>query len=64
MKEWIAVHENEVGGKVKAMRSDNGGEYVDAFLETWLREHGIKHETIPARSPQSNGVAERMNRTL
>ena len=64
LKEWIAVHENEVGGKVKAMRSDNGGEYVDASLETWLREHGIKHQTIPARSPQSNGVAERMNRTL
>ena len=30
MKEWIAVHENEVGGEVKAMRSDNGGEYVAA----------------------------------
>ena len=26
MKEWIAVHENEVGKKVKKMRSDNGGE--------------------------------------
>ena len=39
-------------------------EYVDAFLETWLKEHGIKHRTISARSPQSNGVAERINRTL
>ena len=64
LKEWIAVHENEVGRKVKAMRSDNGGEYIDESLETWLREHGISHQTIPARSPQSNGVAERMNRTL
>ena len=33
LKEWIAVHENEVGGKVKAMRSDNGGEFVNASLE-------------------------------
>ena len=64
LKEWIAVHENEVGKKVKVMRSDNGGEYIDASLETWLKEHGIQHQTIPARSPQSNGVAERMNRTL
>ena len=64
LKEWIAVHENEVCGKVKAMRSDNGGEYVDASLETYLREHGIKHQTIPARSPQSNGVAKRMNGKL
>ena len=64
LKEWIAVRENEVGKRVKVMRSDNGGEYVDASLETWLKEHGIMHQTIPARSPQSNGVAERMNRTL
>ena len=33
MKEWIAVHENEVGKRVKKMRSDNGGEYVDAAFE-------------------------------
>ena len=25
MKEWIAVHETEVGKRVKKMRSDNGG---------------------------------------
>ena len=64
LKEWISVHENEVGKRVKTMRSDNGGEYIDASLETWLKAHGITHQTIPARSPQSNGVAERMNRTL
>ena len=49
---------------MKKLRSDNGGKYVDAGLEQWLKEHGILHQTIPARSPQSNGVAERMNRTL
>ena len=64
LKEWIAVHENEVGKKIKRMRSDNGGEYIDAAFEKWLREHGIVHQTIPARSPQSNGVCERMNRTI
>ena len=64
LKEWITVNENQVGKKVKKLRSDNGGEYIDAGLEQWLKEHGILHQTIPARSPQSNGVAERMNRTL
>ena len=63
MKEWIAVRENELEKKVKMMRSDNGGEYIDATFEKWLKEHGILHQTIPARSPQSNGVSERMNRT-
>lgn len=64
LKDWITVHENQVGKKVKAIRSDNGGEFIDEELEIWLRGHGIEHQTIPARSPQSNGVAERMNRTL
>ena len=64
LKQWIAVNENQSGKKVKKLRSDNGGEYIDGDLETWLKEHGILHQTIPARSPQSNGIAERMNRTL
>lgn len=54
----------EVGRRLKAMRSDNGEEYVDASLETWLRDHGIWHQKTPIRSPQSNGVAKRMNGTL
>ena len=64
LKEWISINENQSGKKVKKLRSDNGGEYIDEELGRWLREHGILHQTIPARSPQSNGVAERMNRTL
>ena len=43
LKEWIAVHENEVGRKIKAVRSDSRGEYVDASFETWLKEHGIQY---------------------
>ena len=40
------------------------GEYIDVAFEKWLRKHGIVHQTIPARSPQSNGACERMNRTI
>ena len=61
MKEWIVVHENESRKRVKKVISDNGGEYVNAAFEKWVREHGIVHQTIPARSPQRNGVCERMN---
>ena len=57
LKQWIALRENEVGRRVKVMRSDNGGEYIDGSLETWLKEHGITHQIIPARSPLSNGAA-------
>ena len=31
---------------------------------SYLGEHGIKQESTAAYSPQQNGVAERLNRTL
>ena len=45
------------------MRSDRGGEYVSP-LGTYCEQYGIIHEVTPPYSPQSNGVAERKNRTL
>lgn len=45
------------------IRSDRGGEYVQPFSE-FCAKHGIIHEVTPPYSPQSNGVAERKNRTL
>eukprot|EP00253_Pinus_taeda_P024327 PITA_24327 len=33
-------------------------------FEQYLRQHGIKHQTIVPYNPQQNGVAERMNRTI
>ena len=64
LKEWKALAENECGEKLGRFRTDNGGEFCSLALSTWLKEKGVKHETTPPRTPQSNGVAERMNRTL
>ncbi|KAL6315855.1 hypothetical protein AAG906_012191 [Vitis piasezkii] len=45
-------------------RSDNGGEYIDGGFSEYCAAQGIRMEkTIPG-TPQQNGVAERMNRTL
>ena len=30
----------------------------------YLQQHGIQHQTTITYTPQQNGVAERMNRTL
>ena len=51
-----------MGKKVKSMRSDKGGKSFDGSLEIWLRGHGIEHQKILARSPQSNDVEKRRNR--
>ena len=45
------------------IRSDRGGEYVTPVGD-YYAQHGIRHEVTPPYSPQSNGVAERKNRTL
>ena len=55
--------ENQLNKKIKKVRSDRGGEYVEPFGEFCAR-NGIIHEVTPPYSPQSNGVAERKNRTL
>ena len=54
----------EIGLKVKCLMSDNGGEYIDGGFSEYCAAQGIRMEkTIPG-TPQQNGVAERINRTL
>ncbi|RVW12059.1 Retrovirus-related Pol polyprotein from transposon TNT 1-94 [Vitis vinifera] len=63
-KKWKVMVETETGLKVKCLRSDNGGEYIDGGFSEYCAAQGIRMEkTIPG-TPQQNGVAERMNRTL
>ena len=63
-KEWEAVVTNQADCKIKTLRTDNGGEYMSAEFQNFLKEKGIHHETTVPHSPQQNGIAERMNRTL
>ena len=51
-------------GKVKRLRSDNGGEFSSQKFKTLLREHSIRHETSAPYSPHQNGTAERAWRSL
>ena len=50
--------------QLKALRTDNGGEYISLKFKEYLESHGIQHQLTVAHTPQQNGVAERMNRTL
>ena len=63
-RKWKAMVENETGLKIKRVRSDNGGEYRDNRFREFCANNGIKMEKTVPMTPQQNGVAERMNRTL
>ena len=49
---------------ILTLRSDNGPEYHSAEFEAYLVEHGIKHEFTVRHTPQQNGKAERLMRTI
>lgn len=63
-KEFKCLFEKQTGKTIKVLRTDNGGEYVTTQLENYLRDNGIQHQLTAAYTPEQNGVAERMNRTL
>ena len=63
-KTYKAEVENQLERKIKRLRSDRGGEYFSNVFDEFCVEHGIVHERTPPFSPQSNGIAERKNRTL
>ena len=44
--------------------SDGGGEFVNAKLANFFRQTGTSHTTTAAHTPQHNGKAERLIRTL
>ena len=62
--EWKAMVEKSTGQKLRTLRTDNGGEYTSDRFENYLKTEGIRHELTVAKTPEQNGVAERMNRTL
>lgn len=62
-KEFHALVERETGRKIKYVRSDNRGEYRGPF-EAYCKKYGIRLEKTPPKTPQLNGLAERMNRTI
>lgn len=62
--EFKASAEKESGKKVKALCSDNGGEYVSQQFKDLCAAEGIKQELTAPHNPQQNGVAERKNRSI
>jgi transposase InsO family protein len=52
------------GAKIKKLCSDRDGEYPSTEFDRYLKDQGIKRQLTVHHSPQQNGVAECLNRTL
>ncbi|KAG8487924.1 hypothetical protein CXB51_018372 [Gossypium anomalum] len=63
-KSWKIMIEKQTGKQIKYLRTDNGLEFCsDEFNRLYKSEGIVRHLTI-RYTPQQNGVAERMNRTI
>lgn len=64
IKEYTQRVEAQWNLKVAKLRCDNGKEYVNSTVSAWCRNRGIEIDTTVPYTPQLNGRAERLNRTL
>ncbi|GJP55917.1 hypothetical protein CLOM_g14932, partial [Closterium sp. NIES-68] len=62
--DWLPFVERQSGHPCKSIRTDRGGEFLGGDLTAWLKKQGIEHQLTTSYTPQSNGVAERANRTI
>jgi hypothetical protein len=63
-KVFKALTETQTSKRLKAVRLDQGGEFMSRYFKEFCDEHGIKREYTIPRTPQQNGVVERQNRTV
>ena len=50
--------------KIKAIRSDNGSEFINKKFKDYLEKNGIEQILGEAGKPQSNGMIERANGSI
>ncbi|SGY47835.1 BQ5605_C001g00580 [Microbotryum silenes-dioicae] len=63
-KDWLLEIENATGCRLKTLRSDNGGEYISSTFNGYCAARGIRCELTIPYTPEQNGRAERLNRSI
>ena len=56
--------EKSCGTSVKTLRTNKRGEYTSHEFEGFLNDEDIRHEYTVLETPEQNGVAERLSRSL
>ncbi|KAG8501441.1 hypothetical protein CXB51_003771 [Gossypium anomalum] len=63
-KSWKIMIEKQTGKQIKYLRTDNGLEFCSDEFNRLCKSEGIVRHLTVRHTPQQNGVAERMNRTI
>lgn len=63
-KDFVTKSEAKFNLKVAYLFCDNGGEYLSAEMKNYCAKKGISYHLTVPRTPQQNGVSERMVRTI
>ncbi|BAF28754.2 Os11g0656500 [Oryza sativa Japonica Group] len=64
IKRIQAVAERKSGRKLRALRTDRGGEFTSTQFAEYCAELGMRRELTAPYSPQQNGVVERRNQSV
>jgi transposase InsO family protein len=60
----MAKAERQGGRQLQNLRTDGALEYTRGAVGALLKAKGVQAQVTVPRSPEQNGVAERLNRTL
>ncbi|MBW0528770.1 hypothetical protein O181_068485 [Austropuccinia psidii MF-1] len=64
LQHWLTRFSNTCGLRIRTVRTDNGSEFKNHFLNDFLLKHGIEHEYLMPYEHHQNGWIKRTNRTL
>jgi hypothetical protein len=58
------LEEIQFSAKIKKLKTNNGGEYVNKEMTVVLEIKGIIHDLLPPYAHKTSNLPERMNRTI
>ena len=61
---FYSMIETQYNSKIQILRTDNGTEFFNQRLDSFLLKRGMLHQSSCIITPQQNGVSERKNRHL
>ncbi|CAI7885765.1 unnamed protein product [Closterium sp. NIES-54] len=62
--DWLPMVERQQDWLVKAIRTDQGGDFLSKEFSLWLKKNDIRHSLTMPYSSAMNGIADRANRTI